>query len=467
MTLSQSFATIVRLFFCVAEQENHQRLCSSSHYSFSTINHQADYIEACSLYQDITYKLSQMPISMSFSFQNTFTTVFFDYLHSRRRIRTLNHQRRTSSSLFTLEIITSTADMNKLLPIMCKYHVYYYASCRHSKLIRTDRCWEDQVDGCFTCFSLSSWLYPSGTHCKLTIRTTVIGSCRDCIEHQMNITRGEYGNFVTQPMSSVGGSQGASQTQAPDYSCGGLNERPVRAPERSYQPDGYQPEDQMSYPAPEQSAPEYSGIPSYGYAKQLYRSRFLGQPSRLQVSHGRDGIELTNLQLPSNRQNKNRSVNNFLDPSPYELQVSSESSRVESESLRATSHDIRTDPSPYELQASLSNSDSVGSTSGDQEGNQDNTGNKGRPRRRARRGNMNVMDRLPRPASEPRDCERPPVHDRVAALRGERRCRPTSRSSIGRSQAVSPLTESDLRAPFVPIPEHDEYPEYPAHPPYI
>ncbi|CZS75834.1 hypothetical protein SNK03_000705 [Fusarium graminearum] len=222
----------------------------------------------------------------------------------------------------------------------------------------------------------------------------------------MNITRGEYGNFVTQPMSSVGGSQGASQTQAPDYSCGGLNERPVRAPERSYQPDGYQPEDQMSYPAPEQSAPEYSGIPSYGYAKQLYRSRFLGQPSRLQ--------------LPSNRQNKNRSVNNFLDPSPYELQVSSESSRVESESLRATSHDIRADPSPYELQASLSNSDSVGSTSGDQEGNQDNTGNKGRPRRRARRGNMNVMDRLPRPA-----------------------------------------------APFVPIPEHDEYPEYPAHPPYI
>ncbi|KAM0305529.1 hypothetical protein HYE67_008544 [Fusarium culmorum] len=284
----------------------------------------------------------------------------------------------------------------------------------------------------------------------------MIGSCRDCIEHQMNTTRGKYGNFVTQPMSSVGGARGASQTQASDYSCGGLNERPVRAPERSYQPDGYQPEDQMSYPALEQSAPESSGIPSYGYAKQLYRSRFLGQPSRLQ--------------LPSNCQNKNRSVNNFLDPSPYELQVSSESSRVESESPRATSHDIRAEPSPYELQASLSNSDSVGSTSGDQEGNQDNTGNKGRPRRRARRGNMDVMDRLPRPAPEPRDSERPPVHDRVAALRGERRGRPTSRSSIGRSQAVSPLTESDLRAPFVPIPEHDEYPEYPEypeHPPYI
>ncbi|KAF5241210.1 hypothetical protein FAUST_3892 [Fusarium austroamericanum] len=294
---------------------------------------------------------------------------------------------------------------------MCKYHVYYYASCQHSKLIRTDRCWEDQVDGCFTCFSLSSWLYPSGTHCKVTIRTTVIGSCRDCIEHQMNTTRGKYGNFVTQPMSSVGGSRGASQTQASDYSCGGLNEH-----------SGFLPTD----------------TPSNSIVLVFLAS------------------------LPDYR-----SVNNFLDPSPYELQVSSESSRVESESLRATSHDIRAEPSPYELQASLSNSDSVGSTSRDQEGNQDNTGNKGRPRRRARRGNMDVMDRLPRPAPEPRDCERPPVHDRVAALRGERRCRSTSRSSIGRSQAVSPLTESDLRAPFVPIPEHDEYPEYPAHPPYI
>ncbi|QPC75084.1 hypothetical protein HYE68_005836 [Fusarium pseudograminearum] len=350
---------------------------------------------------------------------------------------------------------------------MCKYHVYYYASCRHNKLIRTDRCWEDQVNGCFTCFSLSSWLYPSGTHCKVTIRTTMTGSCRDCIEQQRNITRGHYGNFVTQPTCGVGGSRGVSQAQASDYSCGGLNERPVRAPERSYQPGGYQPEDQMSYSAPEQSAPESSGIPSYGYAKQLYRARFLGQPSRLQVSHGRDGIELTNLQLPSNRQNNNRSVNNFSDPSPYELQVSNESSHVESESTRATSHDIRTEPSPYELQASLSKSNNVRTTSG----NQDNTSNRRRPRRharrRARRGNMDVMDRLPRPAPEPRDGERPPVHDRVAALRGERRGRSMSRSSIGRSQAVSPLTESDLRAPFVPIPEHDEYPEYPGHPPYI
>ncbi|RGP70617.1 hypothetical protein FSPOR_3918 [Fusarium sporotrichioides] len=306
---------------------------------------------------------------------------------------------------------------------MCKYHVYDYASCRHNELIRKERCWQDQVDGCFSCFSLYDWLYPSGTHCKVTIHTTMTGSCRYCDEHQRNSTRRNYGNFITQPIYGVGSSQETIQTQVSDYSCGGLNERPVRAPERSYQPGGYRAQDQMSYPSPQQREPGSSQIPSYGYARRLHRARFVSQPSRLQS--------------PSNRQNHNRSANNFSDPSPYELQVS------------------------------LNNNGSVRSVSEHQDGTGDDTDNSRseRPRRHARRGRMDVMDRLPRPAPEPVDGERPPVHNRVAALRGERRAKSSrSRSPIDRSQAVSPLTESDLRAPFVPIPEYDEYPE---RPPYI
>jgi hypothetical protein len=244
----------------------------------------------------------------------------------------------------------------------------------------------------------------------------------------------------------------------------------VRAPDRSYQPDGYQAQAQMSYSAPQQRAPGSSQIPSYGYARRLHHARFVGQPSRLQVSHGRDGIELTNLQA-SNSQNSG-STSNFSDPSPYELQVSLSNSgnpRSESRSPRAAPRNIRAEPSPYELQASLSNNDNSHSVDERQEGAQDNTSRSGGPRRQrarrhAHRGNMDIMDRLPRPAPEPRHYERRPVPRRVAALQGERSVDfLQSRSPIDRAQTVSPLSESDLRAPFVPIPEYDEYPEHPEY----
>ncbi|OBS26668.1 hypothetical protein FPOA_00610 [Fusarium poae] len=270
------------------------------------------------------------------------------------------------------------------------------------------------------------------------------GSCHECYEHQRNSTRRNYGNFVTQPTYD-GSSQGAGQTQASDYSCGGLNERPVRTPDRTYQPDGYQVEAQMSYPSPQQGETQSSQIPSYGYARQLHRARFVARPSRLQA--------------PSDRQNDNRSVNNFSDPSPYELEVSlsnKESFRVNSRNLTATPN------------VPINNSDNAPSVGEHQEGTRDNTGNNRseRPHRQSRRGNMEIMDRLPRPAPGPRDGERPPVNDRVAALRGGRRARsskstrPTS-SPVDRSMTISPLTESDLSAPFVRVPEYDEYPEYP------
>ncbi|KAG8350801.1 hypothetical protein FVEN_g11106 [Fusarium venenatum] len=303
------------------------------------------------------------------------------------------------------------------------------------------------------------------------------GSCHECDEHQRNSTRRDYGNFVTQSSYGVESSQGAGQTQASDYSCGGLNERPVRTPDRTYQPNGYQAEEaQMSYPSPQQRETRSLQIPSYGYARQIHRARFVAQPSRLQVSHGRDGIELINIQAPSNRQNNNRSVNNFSDPSPYELEVSlrnRESLRVKSRNLTATPHRTHSEPSLHELQVSPSNSDNARSVSEHQEDTQDDTGNNrsGRPRHQFRRGNMDVMDRLPRPAPSPIDGERPPVNNRVAALRGERRTRSSrpsrpsrpsrTNSPVDRSQTVSPLTESDLSAPFVHIPEYDEYPEYP------
>ncbi|KAM0237947.1 hypothetical protein ACHAPO_003822 [Fusarium lateritium] len=348
---------------------------------------------------------------------------------------------------------------------MCKYHIRNYTSCRHNKLIRKESCWQDQMEGCFSCFSLSSWLYPSGTHLKVTIHTTMTGSCHVCDKYQRNNTRRDYGNFVTQSSYGVESSQGAGQTQASDYSCGGLNERPVRTPDRTYQPDGYQAEAQMSYPSPQQRETGSLQIPSYGYARQLHRARFVAQPSRLQA--------------PSNRQNNNRSVNNFSDPSPYELEVSfgnRESFRVKSRNLTATPRRTHTEPSQHELQVSPSNSGNARSLSEHQEGTRDDTGNNRseRPRHQFRRGNMDVMDRLPRPAPSPIDGERPPVNNRVAALRGERRTRSSKSSKpsrpsrpsrpdlpVDRSQTVSPLTESDLSAPFVHIPEYDEYPEYP------
>ncbi|KAF4962692.1 hypothetical protein FSARC_9253 [Fusarium sarcochroum] len=68
---------------------------------------------------------------------------------------------------------------------------------------------------------------------------------------------------------------------------------------------------------------------------------------------------------------------------------------------------------------------------------------RGRPR-----GRGVVVDRLPRPP--PRNWTAAPVPGRMASLR----------DPINRAQTVSPLNEDDMRAPFVPIPAHDEYAGY-------
>ncbi|RGP79738.1 hypothetical protein FLONG3_2182 [Fusarium longipes] len=318
---------------------------------------------------------------------------------------------------------------------MCKYYVYDYESCRHNKLLREERCLEDQVNGYCFCLPLSSWLYPNSTHRKVTVHTTMRGLCHECDNRQRSNNRRDYGNFNSQS------APGVRQTQASDYSCGGLNESPVRAPDRSYQPGGYRAEAQMSYSSPQPRAPGSSQTPSYGYARRLHRDRFVGQPSRLQAS---------------NRQNSNGSTSIFSEPSPYELQVyfsNSDNSHPEDANPRAgTSNE---EPSPYELQVSLGNSDGPYPENGSPRATTSNSSSS------ARRGNMDIMDRLPRPAPESSHSKRRPVPRRVAALRGERSVKPSKSSSpIDRSQTVSPLTESDLRAPHVSIPEYDEYPEY-------
>ncbi|KAL4730566.1 hypothetical protein ACLX1H_002602 [Fusarium chlamydosporum] len=346
---------------------------------------------------------------------------------------------------------------------MCKHYIYDYEACRHSKLMGKELCWEAQVDSYCFCLSLSSWLFPGDSHHPFRIHTLMRGLCRDCDERQRNNVRRDYGDFTSQPAHGAE----SSQMQASDYSSGGLNEPPVRSPEQSYQPHGYQAQVQMNYSSPQPRAPGSSQIPSYGYARRLHHARFVGQPSR----------------QPSNRQNTSEStISSSSDPSAYELQVSlgdRDSFRSENGRPRAAPRNVRPEPSPYELQTSLSNSDTVHPVGQRERVTQDNNNNnnnntdipRGRSRRRrprrhnavrdSRRGNLDVMDRLPRPAPEPRNYDRP-VPRRVATLRGERPANLSLPSSpIDRADTVSPLTESDLRAPEVQIPEYDEYPEYP------
>ncbi|KAJ4137584.1 hypothetical protein NW768_003172 [Fusarium equiseti] len=363
---------------------------------------------------------------------------------------------------------------------MCQHYINEYESCHHNKLDRKDQCWQNLIETHFS--FLASCLYPPGSHKDVRLFNPVHGMCDACNKRNQQSTRRNYGGFTAQSTHGVGTSRGMEQVQASinpwrqiqpsDYSCGGLNEPPMRSPENSYQPQayptqGHQPQAQADNPSQPHKTLGSRALVSgdaprsgYGYARALHYQRFVSQPAR-QVSHGPDGIELTNLQ-PSNLRHSNRNAfansNGFInssDPTPYEIQatVGSRDSILSENGRSPARRTLTPIPSPHELEYSLNNSDSVDSLSAAAK-KTTRVRTRRRPRKFGTRGNLDIMDRLPRPAPEPGHCERIPVPSRVATLRREHG------SSIDRSQTVSPLTESDLRAPFVPIPLYDEYPEY-------
>nr|CEG04706.1 unnamed protein product [Fusarium clavum] len=343
---------------------------------------------------------------------------------------------------------------------MCQSYINEYESCHHNKLDRKDQCWQNFIETHFS--FLASCFYPPGSHKDVKLFNPVHGMCDSCNKRNQQNTRRDYGGFTAQETHGVGSSRGMEQLQASDYSCGGLNEPPLRSPENSYQPQaypaqGHQPQAQTNNPSQPSRALGSRALdsgeapqPGYGYARALHYQRFVSQPSR----------------QPSNLQHSNRNAfansNGFInssEPTPYEIQATAGSrDSILSENGRSpaqrTLRPLTPVPSPQELEHYLNNSDSVDSLSA---AAKKTTGSRTRrrPRKFGTRGNLDIMDRLPRPAPRPGHCERIPVPSRVAALRREH-----CPSSIDRSQTVSPLTESDLRAPFVPIPLYDEYPEY-------
>ncbi|RBR08172.1 uncharacterized protein FIESC28_10364 [Fusarium coffeatum] len=365
---------------------------------------------------------------------------------------------------------------------MCQSYINEYESCHHNKLDRKEKCWQNFVETHLS--FLAACLYPTGSHNDVKISNPVHGMCDSCTKRNQQNTRRDYGGFTAQLTAQltqgVGSSRGMAQVQASvypweqiqpsDYSCGGQNEPPVRSPENSYQPrayptQGHQHQAQANNPSQPDRAlgsraleSEETPRPGYGYARALQYQRYVSQPSR-QVSHGPDGIELTNLQPSNLRHSNSNGFVNSSEPSPYEIEATvgrrdsilSENGRAPAQRTRRPLSPI---PSPHELEYSLNNSDSVDSLSAAAK-KTTSSRTRRRPKKSGTRGNLEIKDKLPRPAPNPGHCEQNPVPRRVATLRREH-----GPSSIDRSQTVSPLTESDLRAPFVPIPEHDEYPEH-------
>ncbi|KAJ4016630.1 hypothetical protein NW752_003757 [Fusarium irregulare] len=383
---------------------------------------------------------------------------------------------------------------------MCQIYINEYESCHHNKLDRTEPCWQSFIETYLP--FLAACLYPTGSHGDVRIPNPVHGMCDSCTKRNQQNTRRDYGGFTAQLTAQLTQSAESSrdmaqvqasvypwgQIQPSDYSCGGLNVPPMRSPENSYQPQayptqGHQHQAQANNPPQPNRAlgsralgSEEAPRPGYGYARALQYQRYVSQPSRQPSNHRhsnsnsfvnssepspyeiqatvgrRDSILSENGRAPAQRTRRPLSP----IPSPYEIEATvgrrdsilSENGRAPAQHTRRPLSPI---PSPHELEHSLNNSDSVDSLSAAAK-KTTRSRTRRRPKKSGTRGNVEIKDKLPRPAPEPGHCEQKPVPRRVATLRREH-----GPSSI---DPVSPLTESDLSAPFVTIPEHDQYPEY-------
>lgn len=293
---------------------------------------------------------------------------------------------------------------------MCKYIHSRYEQCNHQIFDRCEPCWKDYWEAFCPFFPVPTSLCPNGhEHRQSEIFVTKPGKCRTCTKKEKEASRRDYGGFTAQAAQAARGvrsSEEVGQAQVPEMPAKTRRSRGYRAQSHTnmtpqergtLQSRGYQASSQMNMaPQERESRPFDRNLPhgnSRASTRHNRRRRSTNQRPG-QVNDSTQGTELTNLQ-PEQR-------------------------------------------NPYFERPRLERRNAV----------------------RVRQvGNKVIMDRLPRPP--PTNPElyyqvNPASEGHVPEQDVPQQDVP-GHDVIDRSWTVSPLTDDDIRAPYVEIPLEDEY----------